>query len=261
MLGNLMSLKTKLITMYSIFAMIIICGCGSPNNSPTHANNTNIAKLLQIDSDWKKIQKQTLDDISKSQKMNLFGKCFYYEQIEICQKILTAFQTECDNGIGLSCGLLSTAYMYGRGVEQNKTQALTYIKKGCYYDDSLSCMYLRKYLLQYNETKRSSEILHTTQIQCNNNGALECFLLSLLYENDPAFSSYRKNIIEYRKKACDKKFALACGYIDDKDLPKATYELYQQRACDLGMMSACDAFRGSTEINLKTKHARLYRIW
>lgn len=49
--------------------------------------------------------------------------------------------------------------------------------------------------------------------------------------------------------------------MDSKELSKKDYEKYQARACKLGMLAACDAKRESVELNSRTQHERLYRIW
>ena len=224
-------------------------------------NNPLSDTIITPDAKWSKTQKVMLDDTEKSRKMNLFSKCYYYENMDICKKILESLEKECDNGVGLSCGLLAIAYSDGRGKVRNLEEAFYRLQQGCYFGDSLSCMYMRKIFLQHNETQKAEKILESVQKDCDNNGALECLLLSILYENDSIFADKKDRIMSYRQRACDKKFALACGYLDTKGIPKADYESYQRKACDLGMMSACDAFRESTELNIRTQHARLYHIW
>ena len=84
---------------------------------------------------------------------------------------------------------------------------------------------------------------------------------SLVYENNDSFEKQREHILEYRKRACDKEFAIACAYMDSKSLSKQDYEHYQEVACELGMLAACDARRESIELNSRMQHGRLYRIW
>ncbi|RDU66018.1 sel1 repeat family protein [Helicobacter didelphidarum] len=238
--------------------ILLLIGCGAtPNKQSNVVPNIN----LKSETQWKEIPKQILDDIAQSQKMNLFSKCYYYENVNICKHILDNFELECKSGIGLSCGLRGLAFVDGRGVAKNLQQALESFQQGCYFDDSLSCMYMRKYYIQYNQPEKAQAILDSVQNSCAEGKALECFLLSIVYENDTQFSSQADKIVQYRKNACEKKFALACGYLDDKKLDKESYQQYQKRACDFGMMAACDAYRESMELNIRTKHTRLYRIW
>lgn len=210
---------------------------------------------------WNGIKAQILNDEAKAQKVNLLNKCYYLEDTQMCETILATFEGECDSGVGLSCAMLAVASRDARGVSRNPKQTAMYVRHGCYFQDSLSCMYMRQYYIQENQPKIAAQILESITKQCQKGGIFECFLLSLVYENDENFTQKKDMIIPYRKMACEKEFAIACAYLDTKDLSKEDYQSYQGLACELGMLAACDARRESIELGSRMQHARLYRIW
>ncbi len=247
--------------MIRIFIFVLLCFIGCA----THTENTRQQSMhgfvQKPNIQWTHTKAQILNDTQKAQKVNLLGKCYYLEDGEVCTKILATFEKECDAGIGLSCGMLAIASHDARGVSRDPQKTLLYVRHGCYFDDKLSCMYMRQYYIRANKTKEADRILKAVTKQCTQGGVFECLLLSLVYENDEAFAEQKAHIIPYRKMACDKDFAIACAYLDSKELDKKTYEHYQEQACNLGMLAACDAKRESVDLNARTQHARLYRIW
>lgn len=246
--------------MRRLLMLICLCfaGCAMNTKDSTQKSHSFVEKP---DIQWTRIKAQTLNDTQKAQKVNLLGKCYYLEDNEVCETILATFKKECDLGVGLSCGMLAVASIDARGVSRNKKQTLGYVRHGCYFNDELSCMYLRRYYIEENKIGEANRILKNTQTQCDRGGAFACLLLSLIYENDDVFSKQKEYVLPYRKMACDKNFAIACAYMDSKNLSKQDYEIYQTRACNLGMLAACDAKRESEDLNARTQHARLYRIW
>lgn len=245
------------------YLAILIClyftGCVIETQDSIQERNHSFVEKPDIH--WTRIHAQTLSETQKAQKVNLIDKCYYLEDNEICGTILANLEKECNAGIGLSCGILSVTSRDERGVPRDKRKTLSYIRHGCYFDDELSCMYMRQYYLRENKTKEANMILKHTQEQCEKGGIFACLLLSLVYENDESFAKQREYILPYRKIACDNNFAIACAYMDSKELSKKDYEKYQARACKLGMLAACDAKRESVELNSRTQHERLYRIW
>ena len=243
--------------------LILIClffvGCAIETKDSIQKPNHSFVDKPDIK--WTRIQAKILNDTEKAQKVNLLGKCYYLEDGEVCSTILSTFEKECNAGIGLSCGMLSVASRDARGVSRNEKQTLNYVRHGCYFNDELSCMYMRQYYLKENRTKEADKILKHTQAQCEKGNSFACLLLSLIYENDESFAKQKEYVLPYRKMACEKNFAIACAYMDSKELSRKDYEQYQMQACELGMLAACDAKRESVDLNVRTQHGRLYRIW
>ncbi len=249
----------KLLNMAVILLLCIAC---VGKNDAIKKNDTLSNFVIDPDYKWHNIEAKTITDEEKISKTNLFIKCYYYENGDICKTILTNFEKECDEGVGLSCGLLSVASRDARGVSRDPQKTLEYIKKGCYFNDSLSCMYMRQKYIQEGNNVIASKILESIKKKCVKDGTFECLLLSIVYENDEMLAKNNNiNITSYKEKACKKEFALACAYLDSKQLGKKTYQQYQKQACDLGMLSACDALRESVDLNVFTQHSRLFRIW
>lgn len=243
----------------------LICIClflvGCATNTANVAEKSQNSFVQNPDLKWTRVQAQILNDTQKAQKVNLLGKCYYLEDNKVCETILAQFNKECNAGVGLSCGMLIVASKDARGVSRDPKKTLSYMRHGCYFNDELSCMYMRQHYLSDNQTQEADKILKHIQTQCDKGGVFECFLLSLVYENNDSFEKQREHILEYRKRACDKEFAIACAYMDSKSLSKQDYEHYQEVACELGMLAACDARRESIELNSRMQHGRLYRIW
>lgn len=245
-----------------MFRLLCIClllvGCAT--NTENIVKKSRNSFVQNPDLKWTRVQAQTLNDEQKAQKVNLLNKCYYFEYSNTCDAIFAELDEECNEGIGLSCGMMVVASKDARGVSRDTKKTFSYVKHGCYFNDALSCMYMRQYYLDNNQMQEADNILHHIQKQCDKGGVFECFLLSIVYENNNSFEKQRKHILEYRKKACDKEFAIACAYMDSKSLSKQDYEHYQGLACELGMLPACDAKRESIELNSRMQHGRLYRI-
>ncbi|TLE01086.1 sel1 repeat family protein [Helicobacter muridarum] len=221
--------------------------------------------VSSIDSDnVSKYQRLDLDIVSLSQKINLFSKCYYYEDRGICDKILQGFKEECEDDLqGFACALVGISIVDNKSNlnTRDRVIALRYFIEGCKLKDSLSCMFLRKFYVSYGYEKEAQRLLDSITNICVKGGVFECFLLSNLYEGDPSFGDYREYIKEYRLMACNQDLAIACGYLDSLSLQKQDYKMYQKRACNLGMLAACDSSRELNELNMRSMHFRIFRVW
>ncbi|RDU71544.1 sel1 repeat family protein [Helicobacter aurati] len=263
--GQLRIVYRSTIAILLIYTFVFV-GCVKNENVVNESSASSFESLLkQSIADKQIFPKAAQSDVlAQSQKINLFGKCYYYEDMSICKKILDSLQQECQyDSSGLSCALLGVAVLDRKDGSdtQDRLLALRYFIDGCKLQDSLSCLFMRKYYKQYGYESEAQAILDSVTNICKNGGAFECLLLSILYENDAEFSAEQKYIKEYRINACNKNLAIACGYFDSFSLPKKDYEKYQRKACNLGMLPACDALSESIELNIRTKHLRTYRIW
>lgn len=217
--------------MRRLFIFICLCFISCSTNTKDSVSYSIHSFIDKPNPKWTHIKAKQLNDTEKAQKVNLLGKCYYLEDEETCDTILETFKKECDLGVGLSCGMLSITSRDARGVSRDPQQTLMYVRQGCYFNDELSCMYMRQYYLKDNKIQEADSILKYTQSQCNNGDVFACLLLSLVYENDESFIKQKNYILPYRKMACDKNFAIACAYMDSKEIDKQDYENYQAKAC------------------------------
>lgn len=154
----------------------------------------------------------------------------------------------CTKSKGKDCAVMADVYyndFYGYGNKKDIEKSITMLQKGCDLLDSQSCLDLA-IITDKSSTKNNNakeifiKAYDLAKQQCDNDYAMECFVLSQIhFVGYNVFSRDRGAAKDLADKSCHMGYARACIFLginaDTRDDAKAAYK----RACDLGVKEFC----------------------
>lgn len=154
----------------------------------------------------------------------------------------------CDDSKKKDCSILAEIYhdhFYGYGTRADRQKAIQMLVKSCELNDSKSCLKLGTLADQSDyPVGKSTDFFKKThdiaQKGCNDNYAMDCSVLALLYfEGYGDLERDRGKAKEYAHKACDMKHAGSCIFIGiNGDTHEEVLEAHK-KACALGVKAYC----------------------
>lgn len=172
--------------------------------------------------------------------MQIFIQCAHYNS-RACETILQHGVLTIEQCEPKDCAIIGAVF----SIANQDERAMPYLRKACYMGESASCTHLG---VVYQNIHNFNEAKGFYDIACEQGDEVACYNLGLLYTNTEMLGNKPLLSIKSFTKSCDALYPKACFnlgvvYATQKnhDMPKARF--YFDKACDLGMLQACEALQ------------------
>jgi TPR repeat protein len=127
-----------------------------------------------------------------------------------CDDIATC-ERECDAGSADRCRRLAASYAFGKGVDQNETQATALYGHACDMNDPSACVFAgQNYEFARGAPKNDATAARLYERACDLRWAPGCYNLAIMYERGTGVPASRERAGELYQVACTAGARQAC---------------------------------------------------
>ncbi|MCX2717115.1 hypothetical protein OQH61_05130 [Helicobacter sp. MIT 21-1697] len=169
-----------------------------------------------------------------------------YNQNEELDKYGTMYKRDCENGLGIACGNLSSYYYHGLGgANKNHTQARILLQKGCELKDTNSCYQLGLWEMQGlgGALKDANNALKHITFACEGNVAKNCKAVASLDKDKQSLYKCENNAKNIANAACLSAGGIYEHGFDSIKSESALALKYYKKACDGGLDNGCTSYK------------------
>ena len=167
-----------------------------------------------------------------------------YKDDEQLDETALTNQRDCEKGLGIACGNLSSYYYHGfGGANKNITKARMLLEKGCTLKDTYSCYQLGLWELQGlgGALKSGKKALEHIVYACETDAKKACRVMENFSEQQQYFYKCEDNAKNIANAACLNAGDLYENALDIKH-DNAQALKYYKKSCDGGLKVACNAY-------------------